>query len=87
MIQDHRQRPFSRQSVTERPIVLPHVMAKEHVMAPILYRCPITSQREQNFVAKEILDDEYVQITCTACRRVHYVNPKSGRVLGRGYVG
>jgi hypothetical protein len=56
-------------------------------MAPFLYRCPITSQRVQNVVAKEILDDEYVQITCGACRRVHYVDPKSGRVLGRGRVG
>jgi hypothetical protein len=27
-------------------------------------------------------DDAYEAITCLACRKVHYVNPTTGKVLG-----
>ena len=53
-------------------------------MAPFLYRCPITGQNVQNWVA-DVGDDErggYQTTTCLACRLVHLVDPKTGKVFG-----
>jgi len=27
-------------------------------------------------------DETYVAVTCTACQRLHLVNPKTGRLIG-----
>jgi hypothetical protein len=53
-------------------------------MSPFLYRCPITGLNVQSFAAEEIEDDSetFEAVPCTACGRVHLVDPKSGRVLG-----
>ena len=51
-------------------------------MPPVLFRCPITGYRVQGFVAEEVSDEDYQQVSCHACRHVHYVNPKTGKVLG-----
>ena len=52
-------------------------------MPPFLYRCPNTGLNVQAFVADDPTEDEsYEPITCTACTRVHLVNPKAGKVLG-----
>jgi len=53
-------------------------------MPTFLFRCPNTSQNVQGFTAEEVSDDPdaYESVTCLACRRVHMVNPASGKVLG-----
>jgi hypothetical protein len=53
-------------------------------MPPFLYRCPTTGYRVQGFVAEEVVENNtYEAITCTACLRVHLVNPATGKVLGQ----
>ncbi len=49
-----------------------------------LYRCPHAGYRVQGFVAEEVPaeGDTYEPVTCIACRRVHLVNPTTGKVLG-----
>ena len=52
-------------------------------MVPFTYRCPQTGQQVQGWAAADYLTDGefYEPVTCTACGRVHLVNPKSGKVL------
>lgn len=54
-------------------------------MAAFLYRCPNTGLNVQGWIADdpaERADESYEAIACTACTRVHLVNPKTGKVLG-----
>jgi hypothetical protein len=51
-------------------------------MPPFLYRCPNTGQTVQSFTAEEVAGDAYRSMTCLACRRLHFVNPATGKVLG-----
>jgi hypothetical protein len=52
-------------------------------MESFTFKCPNTSLRVQGFVAEAVSDkDTYAPVQCVACSRVHYVNPKTGRVLG-----
>ena len=54
-------------------------------MATFLYRCPITGLNVQGWVAddpSERDEHSYEPVSCHACRRVHLVNPKTGKVLG-----
>jgi len=54
-------------------------------MATRLFRCPITGHRVQGWFADNgsVNEDEtYEGVNCLACRQVHMVNPKSGKVLG-----
>ena len=52
-------------------------------MAPVLFRCP-----NQGIVTAWLADDAgngddtYESVTCTACRQLHFINPKSGKLLG-----
>jgi hypothetical protein len=50
-----------------------------------LYRCPNTGQNLQGWSADEVTDedDTYQSFRCMACTRVHLVNLKTGKVLGR----
>jgi hypothetical protein len=52
-------------------------------MVPFTYRCPRTDMRVQSWAAADqVTDGEICEpVTCTACGRVHLVNPKSGKVL------
>ena len=48
-----------------------------------LYRCPNTGQQVQGFVADGDLDaTEFEAVDCAACAELHWVSPKTGRVLG-----
>jgi hypothetical protein len=49
-----------------------------------LYRCPNTGQMVQGVSTHEASasDDTYEAIMCIACRRLHFVNPTTGKVLG-----
>jgi hypothetical protein len=55
-------------------------------MPPFIYRCPTTGLNVQGWAAEdptEEHDDEaFEAVICTACKRVHRVNPKTGKVLG-----
>lgn len=54
-------------------------------MPAILYYCPNTGMNVQGWIANDPTDgddDAYVAITCDACIRTHFVNPKTGNVLG-----
>jgi hypothetical protein len=56
-------------------------------MAPFLYRCPNTGLNVQGWVADDPTErdkETYETVTCTACTRLHVVNPSTGRVLGTG---
>src|SRR3954466_7402267 len=50
-----------------------------------LFRCPNTGQTVQGWTADEVSadSDQYEAITCTACLRVHLVNPANGKVMGQ----
>jgi hypothetical protein len=52
-------------------------------MVSFTYRCPRTGQQVQGWGAADHLTDSetYEPVTCTACGRVHLINPKSGKVL------
>jgi hypothetical protein len=52
------------------------------LVADIPYRCPTTGQTVQGFVAEEARGDTYESIGWLACRRLHSVNPATGKVLG-----
>jgi hypothetical protein len=54
-------------------------------MATVLYHCPNTGFRVQGYTADETISsdhDGYEPVTCLACKQVHRVNPKTGKVLG-----
>jgi hypothetical protein len=52
-----------------------------------IYQCPTTGYRVQGWFPDDHGRDDtetYEPLTCLACRRVHLVNPKTGKVLGGG---
>jgi len=54
-------------------------------MPAFLYRCPYTGMNVQGWVADDPTandDSRYVPVTCLACRQLHLVNPKTGKVIG-----
>jgi len=52
-------------------------------MATRVFLCPSTGDRVQGWFADNGSDSEtYEAVTCLACRQVHMVNPKTGKVLG-----
>jgi len=47
-----------------------------------VYRCPRTGLMVQGWIADEPMSGEaYEPVTCTACGRVHLINPKTGKIL------
>ena len=53
--------------------------------AGFVYRCPNTGLNVQGWIESEPADGEadlYEAVTCTACARVHLVNPKTGTLFG-----
>jgi hypothetical protein len=55
-------------------------------MEPFIYRCPATGMKVQGWSAdepsSEIGNEVYETVVCTACTRVHLVNPKTGKTIG-----
>ena len=51
-----------------------------------VYRCPNTGLNVQGWLESEPAADReadlYEAVTCTACARVHLVNPRTGRLSG-----
>ena len=54
-------------------------------MPAFLFRCPATGLRVQGWTENECPDDDefFEAVTCLACGRVHHVNPKTGRTIGK----
>jgi hypothetical protein len=55
-------------------------------MPAFLFRCPNTGMAVQGWAADDPTkraDDAYETVTCTACTRVHLVDPKTGKVIGK----
>ena len=55
-----------------------------HIMSTFLYRCPNTGRQVQAWtddppVAAD--PEAYQSVKCIACSRLHWVNPRTGRVL------
>jgi hypothetical protein len=54
-------------------------------MLPLIFRCPNTGLNVQAWITDDPTkadDDTFEQATCTACTRLHLINPKTGEVLG-----
>jgi hypothetical protein len=55
-------------------------------MGTLLFECPVTKLKAQHvFDDAESAPDrenEYVGIRCHACVRLHFINPKTGKLLG-----
>ena len=54
-------------------------------MTAFLYQCPNMGLNVQGWVADAPTEGKaatFEPVTCTACARVHLVNPKTGKVLG-----
>jgi hypothetical protein len=48
-----------------------------------IYKCPNTGLNVQGFVADDPDDDRsYQPVACIACRDVHLVNPRTGKLVG-----
>jgi hypothetical protein len=57
--------------------------AEAITMSTFFYRCPNTGFKVKGWVADDPTKDEaFEPVTCTACARVHLVNPKTGKVAG-----
>ena len=54
-------------------------------MTTLLFTCPATFMKVQHWVdgGEDTPDDEYEAIPCHACTRLHFVNRKTGRLLGQ----
>jgi hypothetical protein len=56
-------------------------------MAAVIYRCPNTGFPVQGYTVDETIardHDAYEPVSCLACKLVHLVNPKSGKVFVAG---
>ena len=53
-------------------------------MRPVLFRCPTTGLQVHVIVAEDVTedDDAFVPLACTACSGSHFVNVRTGKVLG-----
>jgi hypothetical protein len=53
--------------------------------SPFIFRCPITGQNVQGFSEKGDQPSDgrrfYEGVLCSACERVHIVNPATGRLM------
>jgi hypothetical protein len=60
-------------------------MADEQRWQPVLFRCPVTGDRVSGLVATDASDagaGDYETVSCVACSGVHFINARTGTVLG-----
>ena len=60
-------------------------MADEQRWRPILFQCPQTGDRVQGLIATDVSgasDQDYETVSCIACSGVHFINARTGMVLG-----
>jgi hypothetical protein len=58
-------------------------------MPPFIYRCPTTGLSVQGLVPDDEesegadgADSTYESVKCIACGRMHFINPKTGKLMG-----
>ena len=54
-------------------------------MANSVFKCPVTGFNIQHELDddKDVLDNEFKAIKCRACMKVHFINQKTGKLLGQ----
>jgi len=54
-------------------------------MTPCIFRCPATSLNIQHWLDddQDVPENEYEVITCLACKGLHLINRKTGKILGQ----
>jgi hypothetical protein len=54
-------------------------------MAHLVFVCPTTSMKFQHWWDEndDVREDEYEGIICPACTRLHFLNRKTGKLLGQ----
>jgi hypothetical protein len=54
-------------------------------MAPFIFKCPETWMNVQHWLDEDDdgPDNEYEGVTCAACTRLHFINRKTGKLLGQ----
>lgn len=55
-------------------------------MSFLVFTCPATKQHVQHWLddaERRDGDDAYVTVPCQACARLHFLNPKTGNLLGQ----
>ncbi len=52
---------------------------------PFVFKCPVTSQNVQGLLDDDddVPEDRYDGITCPACTRMHFLNHRTGKMLGQ----
>jgi hypothetical protein len=52
-------------------------------MAHFVFTCPETAMKVQQWLNDDdALENEYEGIACPACTRMHFINRKTGKLLG-----
>lgn len=55
-------------------------------MGNTVFRCPRTGINVQHWLAEEVTPEtpmcSYETVTCNACARIHFINRRSGKLLG-----
>jgi hypothetical protein len=52
-------------------------------MAAVIFTCPKTDMAVQHWLDENAHKHEYEIVTCPACTGMHFVNRKTGRLLGQ----
>jgi hypothetical protein len=51
---------------------------------PLIFKCPKTFNNVQHWLdGEEAPDHSYETVVCPACARLHFINRKTGRLLGQ----
>jgi hypothetical protein len=52
---------------------------------PFIFKCPITSQNVQGRMDDfdDVKEGEYRAVLCAACTRLHFLDAKTGKMLGK----
>jgi hypothetical protein len=55
-------------------------------MRPLIFTCPTTLFEVQHWLDRDDdpTEDEYEGIVCSGCGRMHFLNRKTGNLLGAG---
>lgn len=60
-------------------------MTDPHTWRPVLFECPRTGSQVQAMLHEDAArfdDTSYETVSCPACASMHFVNARSGMVLG-----
>lgn len=56
-------------------------------MTAFTFRCPISALVVQGFSGDGALAGDYFEaVECTACKHMHFVNTRTGKVVGEAHV-